>query len=457
MTAQRQRGPAARWLVVALAVAIATQFTAGVVGVVYLAGGGGLRTPLLAGPQGRPAPRISGDLPTFASAERVRRTAAVRALLGARSSALLHRDRVAFLAGIDRAGVAFYARQARLFDNLRDVPLGSWSYDVDPDHELIVPPQRVATFHAPVWAPQVSVNYRLAGFDSADTSGGQQFTFVKRVQGWYIGADDDFDAEGRKSARGLWDFGPVLASRTATTLVLGHPRSRRSLNTIRQVAEAAIPRVTAVWGRDWAGKVVVLVPDTQTELSRIIEDGTNLSQIAAVATAELTGNSGIPAGDRVIVNPPNFAKLGSLGRRVVLQHEITHVASRAFTTGVTPTWLAEGFADYVGYLGTGVPVEAAGHELVVDLRAGRAPRALPANADFGGGNARLAQVYEMSWLACRLIASLVGVTGLVRFYRAVGSAATTADGVDAALRSQLHLTRAQFTLRWRGYLAKQLA
>jgi hypothetical protein len=457
VTGQRRVRRPPRWVVTALAAAIVVQFTAGVVGTAYLAAGERLAASAPDNTLGRPAPRIAGDVAITPVRERARRATAIRSLLARRSEALLHRDRTGFLAGIDAESPDFRARQGRLFDNLREVPLGKWSYLVDPDHEMSQSGGRLSRFHAPVWAPQVDVIYRLAGFDRRDTSQRQYFTFVQRGARWYIGADDDFANSGGQTARGLWDFGPVVVARTATTLVLGHPGSRDTLRTITQVAAAAIPRVSAVWGHDWAGKVVILVPDSQAELSRVIQAG-ELSQIAAVATAELAGGTGLPAGERIIINPPNFAKLGSLGRQVVLRHEITHVATRAVTTDATPTWLAEGFADYIGYLGTGVPVGAAGHELAVDIRAGRVPKALPTNADFGGNNSRLAQVYEMSWLACRMIAAAVGPDGLVRFYRAVGGGpGTSGSGVEDALRTRLGLSMAQFTVRWRAYLSNQLA
>lgn len=440
-----------------LAGAIVMQFSAAVVGTAYLAAEGQPRAGAPITAQGRPAPHLAGDIPALSSTERARRAAAIRALLAQRSNALLHRDRATFLAVLDAASPAFRAQQAKLFDNLAQVPLGSWSYSVDPDHEMSQAGTRLARFHALVWAPQVTVNYRLAEFDTRETSQSQYFTFVQRAGRWYIGADDDFDSVSFKTARGLWDFGPVVVARTATTLALGHPRSRDTLRTVTRVADAAIPRVSAVWGHDWAGRVVILVPDSQAELSRIIQEGSDLDQIAAVTTTELAGGSGAPAGDRILVNPPNFAKLGSLGRQVVLRHEITHVASRVATTAATPTWLAEGFADYIGYLNSGVSVAAAGHELAADVRAGRLPKSLPADAAFAGNNTGLAQVYEMSWLACRLIVASVGQAGLVHFYRTVGGGdGVPGSGVEEALRTSLHLTLAQFTLSWRAYVTRQL-
>ncbi len=453
-------GPPARSrpLIVALALAVGLEFLAGLGATAYLAWVGETARQPARSTAARPAPALSaGDVPILSQRERDARAAAIRALLTKRSTALLKRDREGFLAGIDPASPSFRLRQGKLFDNLREVPLAQWSYTVEPDRELVQFPSGLSRFRAPLWVPRVNVQYQIAGFDDRATRQRQVFTFVQRSGQWYIGADDDFDQAGSPTARGLWDFGPVVVTRTATTIVLGHPRSLARLRVLARACDEAIPRVRKAWGGDWAGKVVVLVPDSQVELSRIVQEGNDLSQIAALATAGVAGSGDGSAGERIIVNPPNFDKLGPLGSRVVLQHEITHVATRAATTGTTPLWLAEGFADYLGYLGSGVTVRSAAHELAVDVRRGRVPTALPANADFTGTNPRLPQVYELSWLACRLIAERVGQQGLVRFYRTVGSYdGTASEAVQAALRAQLHMSTAQFTQRWRSYLTEQL-
>jgi len=453
----QQGRPRRRVLLTLLAGAIAAQLIASTAATAYLAATAHPPSPPVAGLLARTAPGLTGDISTISPAERTRRASAIRGLLERRSAALLVRDRTGFLAGVDPGSPAFRAKQAQLFDNLARVPLRSWSYVLDADHELPQSPSRLARYHAPLWVPHLDVAYELAGFDTRPTVQRQYDTFVERAGRWYLGADDDFADAGGQTGRGLWDFGPVVVTPTPTSLVLGHPHTAATLRAVASVVDIAIPRVTAVWGRDWPGKVVVLVPDTQDELSRILLEGNDLSQIAAVATAELSGSGRSPAGERIIVNPPNFAKLGTLGRDVVLTHEITHVASRAATTAATPTWLAEGFADYVGYLDTGVPVTAAAHELAVDVRAGRVPAALPTAADFAGSNPRLAQTYEMSWLACRLIAASTGRAGLVAFYRQVGAYhGAPAAAVEAALSARVHVSTAQFTRSWRDAMVRQL-
>ena len=224
-------------------------------------------------------------------------------------------------------------------------------------------------------------------------------------------------------------------------------------------AVSDIPRVTAVWGSRWAQRVVLLVPSTQHELSKVVDDYGDLDHIAAVATAEVQTHPGRPdpVGDRVGINPDNWPKLSSLGRRIVLTHELTHVATRSVTGAAMPTWLAEGFADYVGYLHSGIATDFAAQELAADVRAGRVPTQLPDNNEFDGNSKQLSQAYEGAWLACRLIAQRAGQDGLVRFYHVVGASPESADAaVAAGLRRVLHESTAQFTAQWRDYLIAQL-
>jgi hypothetical protein len=166
-------------------------------------------------------------------------------------------------------------------------------------------------------------------------------------------------------------------------------------------------------------------------------------------------------GARIVLNPTNLSRLDPAGRRLVVQHELTHIASRAQTSDQMPTWLIEGLADYVGNLGSGLTARTAATELAAEVRAGRLPAQLPTSADFGGSGssgARLPQVYEESWLACRLIADRVGRAGLVRFYLQVADAARTDPATAAAvgLRQVLRTDPAAFTAAWRSYLKREL-
>jgi hypothetical protein len=383
--------------------------------------------------------------------------AAINALLVARASALLRRDKDAFLAGIDPKATAFRERQVAVFDNLAGVPLGEWSYDARPDRANALPEDVARGYGARVWASEVEVRYALAGYDALPTVQRQYLTFVRRGQRWYVGNDEDLRDSGLATARNLWDFGPVVADRTPRVLVLGHPASRPLMAELKALADAAAPRVTAVWG-SWRQRVVVLVPADADEAAALVPTAGDLRQLAAITAAELDATGGPPLGERIVVNPGPFGKLSAFGRRVVVQHEITHVATRAVTSDATPYWLSEGFADYVGYLGQDASPTSVARELTVEVRAGKVPERLPGATEFAPDNPRLAQAYEASWLACRLIAERVGRQGLVRFYRAVSAGPGDSDAaLDSGLRSVLGVTTEQFLALWRQYLRTQLA
>jgi hypothetical protein len=384
------------------------------------------------------------------------REQAVRALLDARSAAVLDRDRDGFLAGVWGGDPAFFERQAALFDNLGGVPLGDFDYDLNPRTDGLPSAELDAKYGVGQWwSPEVVLRYAIAEFDPEPTFVPHRFTFVRVGETWTVGSDDDFEEQGLRTTRALWDYGPVVTERGDHTLVLGHPGSELIMREIAEGIDAAVPRVTGVWG-PWGERVVALVPNDQEELDRVLGGTTDLSRIAAVATAELTDvDDGYHAvGNRVLVNPPNFAKLGRLGRQVVLTHETTHVATRQATGPDAPTWLVEGLADYVAYLDVPVPVASAARETEIAIQEGRVPDRLPADADFDGANPDLPMAYETSWLAVRLLVDTHGLERTLAFYRAVG--ASRAAGADTAVArgfaEHFGTTPEAFTQAWREHL-----
>lgn len=387
------------------------------------------------------------------------RLAAVDHLLTERSRAILHHRRRALLATIDPAARAFRASQAQLLANLRDVPLASWSYTIGP--ALRPPPKRIRDrYRAPVWGVRMGLHYRLRGFDRSPTDLEQYPTFVDRSGHWYLASLSDYDSRGHVSATDLWDYAPVRVVRRPSVLVLGPPQELATMATVADEITAAIPRVTAVWGPHWRRKVVALVPSTQEELGRIDGDTGDLDHIAALTSAEIQTVDGAPApvGSRVSINPANWDRLAAVGRRIVITHELTHVASRADTGYRMPTWLVEGLADYVGFRGTGVPTVVAAAELARQVQAGHLPRRLPRDRDFDGDSSRLSVAYEGAWLACRYIAQRYGEDTLVTFYRQVGtSSLPPARALASASHRLLHLSVGQLTRRWRHYVRDELA
>ncbi|MET0997257.1 MAG: hypothetical protein ABWX73_00960, partial [Marmoricola sp.] len=127
----------------------------------------------------------------------------------------------------------------------------------------------------------------------------------------------------------------------------------------------------------------------------------------------------------------------------------THVATDATFTSM-PTWLLEGFADFVALDGAGVPVEVAAGQILTRIRKNGLPRRLPTSADLDPTATGLGATYEEAWLACRFLAEEYGADRLVTFYRKVGGGAS----VEEAFRSELGTTQPRFVAQWRADLAR---
>ena len=207
---------------------------------------------------------------------------------------------------------------------------------------------------------------------------------------------------------------------------------------------------------------MILVPATTDELRQIVGTTQDLSQIAALATAEIstTSRGQSSVGDRVAINPPTFGTLGALGRRVVMTHEITHVATRSVTAVGTPDLARRGHRRLRG---------VQGHLDLSALRRLRArPRGRPGPPAARAAEQRrlrgrrgqrslLAVDYEESWLACRFIVSRTSEAALIAFYKAVGTGQGAPEAVlKAAFADVLHTDEATFTASWRSSVAVSL-
>ena len=131
---------------------------------------------------------------------------------------------------------------------------------------------------------------------------------------------------------------------------------------------------------------------------------------------------------RVFVNPTVFGRLKERGAQVVMSHETTHVATDApFAT--MPTWLLEGFADFVALDDAGVPVDLAAGQILARIRKEGLPDGLPSTQELDPTANGLGATYEEAWLACRFLAQEYGTAALVRFYRTVNDGGYDPAGV----------------------------
>lgn len=401
-----------------------------------------------------------------------RRVEAVEHLLDRRDRALTDGDRDAYLSTVDPARPRFRRREALVFDRVDELPVRAW--DSELDGRLSRAPRARVTqaagpkekAHAsgnaePAWVVVVAVRHRLAGFDTGWASRQVSLTLTHRGRHWYVsgqralpqnrasGVHTVVVDRSRTAAKDLWQLGSTRVVRGQRTLVVG-AGSHASLRQVAQEVDGQIRKVGRFWRNGWSRRVVVLVPRTVRDMAALLgAEPRGLRQIAAVTTGESDPSTG-GSVSRVVVNPVAFADLAPLGREIVLAHEVTHVAVRSVTTERVPTWLAEGFADYVAYRGTRLSMQAVAEELFADIHAGRVPNQLPVSSEFSGTHAELAQSYEMAWLACVFVAERYGRQALIDLYRTTGRL-----GLASGLREALNLSEPELTVGWRDYLVRK--
>lgn len=409
-------------------------------------------------PLGAATPRPPADQADATRAE------AVGDLLSRRAKAVRDRDERAFLATVDPAAdEAFRTSQQRLFANLAGVPLSEWSYRLHAEDTLDVtdlPDDVTGTGADPaeLWAPAVDLRYALSGGDVTPTSRAMGYLFARHDGAWYLRSDSALERLGRRTWRGPWDFGPCQVSATEHGIVLSHPGDEAMVERLVRELDPSVRAVSEVWPTSWSQRVVLMLPDSPGEMRALVGPNFPVESVVAVAVADRVDNATrTVAGQRVVLSPTGVRALSLPSLRVVLRHEITHVAARADTVDGSPTWLLEGFADYVGYRDSGVTLAEGAPDLARRVRADGPPSSLPEDRAFRSNGAELDQAYQQSWSLARYIADRYGEETLVTLYRklaAVGSA--SASRVADLLKEVLGVDRAGLVRGWQDYLLDAL-
>jgi hypothetical protein len=429
------------------------------VAAMLLAGLAVLAAPRIDDAQAPPPDTLAEPTPTATTASAqpragMSRGRAVREMLDRRATAVRERDEAAFMASVDpKAKPEFVKAQRALFANLDGVPLTEWSYDLDAAVQAR-PPARFGD-PSPLWAPKTTLRYGLKGADATPTTRPLGYLYVQREDGqWYLASDDELGPDGDRTWRGPWDFGPCTAVPAASGLVLGHRGQEGLLSALAAELDSSVRAVTSVWGTDWAQRVAVILPNSTDEMRELVGPAFAVDGIAAAAIADKVDLERHTAtGQRVVLNPTQAGRLSESARRIVLRHELTHIAARGSTVDGAPMWLLEGFADYVGYSDSGLGPREAAPDLVRAVHDGGLPSQLPADADFRGASENLDLAYQLAWSAALYVADRAGEDGLVRLYREIaGAPHPDAAAVEAGIRDVLGTDLAGFVDGWRASL-----
>jgi hypothetical protein len=396
--------------------------------------------------------QAASSLPTVD--EQSSRVTAAQDLLSARVAAVKARSKSAWMATVDIPGSAFGRRQSATFDNFITLPLGQLSYGtVQPAPALAA--ARIQQVGPKAWVATVAGTYSLDGFDRAPRAFDATYTLVHRPGGWRIADDTD-----GATALQMWDLPGLRVLRGRSVIVIGNAPEAR-MRAYSALADSAVRRLSGVWGTDWNAHVVVVTPSTTEEYAALLlrSADKSLDQVAAVTLGVIDPGQRAQ-GDRIVVNPKAFAALQPNGRRVVITHELTHVAARSSTTRPVPIWLSEGMADYVGYSDLDLPRERVASVLLTLVRQGKGPKALPTAGDFDPSRTTIALSYSESWLAVSRLVDLYGQARVVAFYRAVAGGQTVDPSVrfdpdaivEQAFPQSFGVTEAQFVDGWKRYL-----
>ena len=324
-------------------------------------------------------------------------------------------------------------------DNARALRIGDLSLRyVDEGAQLDAREQ--ARLGKGAWRGSVHLEYRYDGLDESPARLETGVVFVPTEDGVRIAS---FGGTGLRTP--LWLADRLSVVRTPETLlaVAGGSPGRyaglvsRALRQVRRVFPS------------WDGPLLVEVPRTRGQLDSALQSAPGEYDNIAAVTTTVDGSLSTGAPVRVFVNPTVFDKLKERGAQVVMSHEATHVETGATFTSM-PTWLLEGFADFVALDDAGVPVDLAAGQILSRIRKDGLPRGLPTSEDLDPTANGLGATYEEAWLACRFLAQEYGTDRLVRFYEKVSSGASTRE----AFRSELGTTERQFVARWRADLAR---
>ncbi len=214
------------------------------------------------------------------------------------------------------------------------------------------------------------------------------------------------------------------------------------LGRVRADMPGAIAAVERFWGPDWTRDITVIATGSQTrfEAEAGLDPGGEWADIAAVSVADDVDLARRQAFGQRIVLAPGAASMTDSALRIVLAHELFHLAARADTALDAPRWITEGVADFVARPAEPLPTGAA-----LDT-------ALPSDAALDVPGPGRSAGYDRAWWFARFTADTYGVDGLRRFYvRACGPGhGDLAAAVGAALGTEL----AELQRRWARWLTR---
>lgn len=228
--------------------------------------------------------------------------------------------------------------------------------------------------------------------------------------------------------------------RTVHLVSLGGARTDALLSRVRADIGGAVAAVERFWGTDWTPEIVVVATGSAAQFATEarLDPRREWSDIAAVSVAEKVDFGRRQAAGQRILLAPGASAMTDPGLRIVLTHELFHLAARTDTALDAPRWLTEGVADFVARPPAPLPPGAATNT------------ALPSDAELDAPGPDRSAGYDRAWWFSRFVADTYGADGLRRLYvRACGPGH---GDLGTAVREALGTDLADLRAQWAGWL-----
>lgn len=225
---------------------------------------------------------------------------------------------------------------------------------------------------------------------------------------------------------------------------LGDARSQTLLTRVSADVAAAVDAVDAFWAADWPSEIVVVATGSPAQFAAEahLDPTRQWSDIAAVAVADDVDLDHRRAVEQRIVLAPGAADMSDSALRIVLTHELFHLAARVDTALDAPRWLTEGTADFVARPSAPLSLPAVG------TPAGRPELPSDAELDVAGNGRSIG--YDRAWWFTRFVADTYGVDGLRRLY--VAACGPGHGDLAAAVREALGVDLTRLQTQWVHWL-----
>ena len=375
----------------------------------------GLVAVLLAGctgeppPTAGPAPSPTSEGPAAAGSDVDR---AIQRVLDRRARAVLAGDRRAFLQSV--APGPGKAAQLAWFDRVSGLPLAHASFELGLEDVSVEDPRR--------YDAEVEEQLQLDGFDAEPVPTVHDFVFRESRGRWRV-ASDHFDRSQITEAP--WDIpGTSVGFGDGVAVVTDRKASPRRAELVA-ATEDAVRHVREHVPRGLDSVVVLAFSDTAAFAAEGL-DTREIDLIGGLAFP-VRGPDQQVTGSRVLV-APSMLDRPALDIRVLLRHELTHVALRKLEG---PVWMTEGIATYTAWREE--PQRFLATSVVREAR--RGIDAMPPDGAFHATD--WSHSYGVAWWANEWLARKEGPQEPYRLLAALDRAgATRYDDVDRILRKR---------------------